>query len=126
MPFSPAAFCIIDIDKGASFNRTIAFEVGDPLAPYILTGCTAVWYFYSTGLNRELYEEWTTENGKLSIDGPAGTISTHITKEYTAARTWENGEHGLYVQAPDSTTRDVYMYGPAHLRFGGLYPLGAA
>lgn len=122
MPFSPAAFAIIDIDKGASFERTIQFKVGESETIYDLTGCGAIWYFWSTGTERELYEEWSTANGKLTINGPAGTVSTHISKEYTAERTWKDGEHALYITAPNQT-QDVFMYGPAHLRFGALFPL---
>jgi hypothetical protein len=74
----------ITIEKGATFSLRLTRRNPDS-TPLDLTGCTARMQIRQSVAAPEVLLELTTVNGKIVIDGPAGTIDLEISATETAA-----------------------------------------
>lgn len=74
----------LDVYQGADYDRTLTFKVGDPAGPADLTGCTARAQIRSSVASKTVLLELTTENARIVLGGPAGTITLAMSATDTA------------------------------------------
>lgn len=99
-----AAFKLkLDIDQGATFDKTVTWKTGDPPAPVDLTGCIARSQFRSDVDSPTVLFELTTANNRIQLGGTAGTIRLRIEATDTAAFTWDSAVYDLEIEFPDGT-----------------------
>lgn len=70
------------IPQGATWSKTITWKTGEPPAPVNLTGYTARMDLKSIG---QATVSLTTENGRITLGGAAGTITLLLSAATTAA-----------------------------------------
>jgi hypothetical protein len=90
----------LTIQKGATFDRALTYQNADG-TPKNLTGYTARMQIRDSagGLALEL----TTENGRISIDGPNGRTTLHLTASETSAITISSGVYDLELVSAEAT-----------------------
>lgn len=96
----PAHKLNLEIEQGATFDHSVIRKSGDTVAtavPVDLTGCTARAQFRAEIESTEVLLELTTENGRIQLGGPAGTIRILIDASTTAAIAWESGVYDLEI-----------------------------
>lgn len=109
----PAHKLNLKIEQGATFKELLTRKAGDKVAtvvPVDLTGCTARAQFRSEIESTEVLLELTTENGRIQLGGPAGTIRILLDAATTAAITWESGVYDLEIVFADGHV-DRYLAG---------------
>lgn len=74
-------------DQGATFNRVVYWKQPDGTSPVILTGFTARMQVrkHKSVSSEPPLATLTTENGKISIDGPNGAVSLALSDTDTDA-----------------------------------------
>lgn len=84
----------IFIEQGATYDQTFNWKdsAGDPVN---LTGYTARMQIRPSVSRSEIIESFTTENGKITLGGSAGTIRLLLTATQTAAITSRRGVYDL-------------------------------
>jgi len=107
-----------------ALNRDITIEIGavwsDPLAltvnglPYDLTGAEARMQIRDP--EGGLIVELSTANGRLVIDGPAGTIQRRLGATTTAAITAEKGKYDLEI-IPGGVTDNTWKLYRGKVKF---------
>lgn len=85
----------ITIEQGATFQRTITVTEGASL--FDLTGYTARMHIRSTLGAATTLIVLTSENGRLTMGGVAGTIAMLITATDTAALSFDSGVHDIEI-----------------------------
>jgi hypothetical protein len=75
-----------DLPQGATFTRTLTWKTGVPATPVNLAGYTARMQVRRAP-GSPLIVELTTENGRITLGGAAGTIDLSIDAATTAAIT---------------------------------------
>lgn len=99
-----AAFKLkLEIDQGATFDKTVTWKTGDPATPVNLTGCIARSHFRSALESPDILMELTTANNRIQLGGTAGTIRLRIEATDTAAITWDSAVYDLEIEFPDGT-----------------------
>lgn len=79
----PANFPL-NVLQGANYTRTITWKVGDPAGPVDFSGCTARAQIRTTVQAKNVLLEMTTENGRLALGGPAGTLTIDLDEAATS------------------------------------------
>lgn len=82
-----AAFKVnINILQGETFTRVDTWKAGAPnYTPVDLTGCTARMQIRTAVESAEVVLELSTDNGRITLGGAAGTITMRLTAAETAA-----------------------------------------
>lgn len=87
------------IYQGATFRKRLRWS--DPSkTPIDLTGCTARMQVRADVDAVLALLTLTTENGGITLGGPAGTVDLFIADEDTAVITWDGGVWDLEIQHP--------------------------
>lgn len=103
----PAGNYDLEIEQGATFTLEMFYvdENGDPVD---LSGQTARMQIRQYVSAPAVLLSLTTENGRISIDGPAGKIALLIDAEDSAAIDWRKGVYDLEIVAnPESVIRFI-------------------
>lgn len=87
----------LTIKQGATFKKVVTWQVGKPLTPVDLTGCTARAQVREDIDSAEVLLELTTENHRVVLGGVAGTIELYVSAEDTALINWERGAYDLNI-----------------------------
>ena len=107
----PAGKLALYIEKGATWDHTLYWQIGEPPVPVDLTGYTARMKIRAPGPNGGTTEiiELTTENDRISltVDGEAGRIDLHIDAEDTETLVGASGLYDLEMVVGDEVTRLV-------------------
>lgn len=92
----------LTINKGETLELPITYkdENGQPIN---LTGYTARLQVRERHDSATILLELTTENGGITIDGPAGTLTLHLSAAASAALGWERGVYDLEIASPSGT-----------------------
>jgi hypothetical protein len=69
--------------QGANFERVLTWTLGDPATPVNLTGYSARMQLRTYPPSETVVLELTTENGRISMGGAAGTINLAVTADDT-------------------------------------------
>lgn len=87
------------VNKGETLELPITYkdEAGQPID---LTGYAARLQVRERHDSQAVLLELTTENGGITIDGPAGTLTLHLSAAASAALTWERGVYDLEIVSP--------------------------
>ncbi len=96
----------LKIDQGATLDRTFTWKAGDTLAqavPVDLTGCVARAEVRPEIDSPSVLLLMTTENGRIILGGPAGTIRLRVEAVDTALLSFESAVYDLEVEFPDGT-----------------------
>jgi hypothetical protein len=72
------------IEQGATYVHNLLWRAPDKTTPINLTNVSAKMQVRTTLESPTVVIELSTDNGRLSIDGPAGKIHLEITNEDTA------------------------------------------
>jgi hypothetical protein len=104
----PAARVKLAIDRGATFEFNARYDAGQPPAPVDLTGCTARMQVRQSVESPEVLLELSTENARITLGGPAGTITLAITATDTAAITWAGGVYDFELQFPGGRVKRLF------------------
>ena len=90
----------LEFNQGASYTKTFTWKDGDGVAVN-LTSYTARMQVRQSVSATEVLLELTTENGRLTLGGSAGTITLALTPATTAGIVWRRGRYDLELVAPD-------------------------
>jgi hypothetical protein len=85
----------ICIEKGATFDSTLTWKIGDPSLAKDLTGYTARMQIRSNIDDTTILHEMTTEDGGVILGGVLGTIDLYISDTDTSAFTWAEAVYDL-------------------------------
>ena len=80
----PIAIADICIFQGATFNQTLFYETGEPLAPVNLAGYTAKMHIRSKPESKALILELSTDNGRIILNETTGSIRLFISASDSA------------------------------------------
>lgn len=92
------------IYQGATFEKTYVWKTGNTVAdavPVNLTGCIARAHLRSSVESDVVLLELTTQNGRIVLGGPAGSIRLLISAADTAAIGWKSAVYDLEIEFPD-------------------------
>lgn len=96
-PLSTAALLHLpSINVGAAYRHRLTWLNPDN-TPVNLTGCTAALQVRESHQAESALLELTTENGRISLGGIAGTIDLFIDKNITSAINWQAGKYDLLI-----------------------------
>ena len=94
----------INIEQGSTLDIPVVWKSSDGV-PINLTGYTARMQIRRTKADPSILYELTTENGRLSIDGPQGKVTIRIPAADSAGFTWRRGVYDLEMVSGDAVTR---------------------
>jgi hypothetical protein len=83
------------IYQGVTYANPLLFRAADGTTPLNLTGYTARMQVRERVESSAVLLELTTENGRITIDGPTGTVTLALTATETAAIDWAAGVYDL-------------------------------
>lgn len=115
--FAVALPLTLVVEKGGTLEYILTPKGGDPPEAFNLTGCEAQMLVKPEWDSVTVYEDFSTTNGKLIINGAAGTIAFNVSKVHTLATAWLKGVCALYLDWPDGKTW-VLGRGPAWVEVG--------
>lgn len=87
------------IEKGATFRHQIVWKDSNG-TPINLTGCTARAQVREDYDSTSVLLSYTTENGRLTLGGTAGTIDFYVSDTDTEALLGEGGKYDLEIAHP--------------------------
>lgn len=101
----PAHKVKLEIDQGATFDKTFTWLVGAPrnAVAVDLTDCTARAQVRADIDSPDVLLQLTTENRRILLGGATGEIRLHIDAATTSAIDWESGVYDLEIQFPNGT-----------------------
>ena len=108
-----AAIQHITLQQGASYAQTIDVLDADGAAVDLI-GCTATMQVRHGPNSRDVLIELSTSNGRLVIDGEAGTITLRLTAAETSALE-SGGVYDMFVTYPDDGGTDKLVQGTVGL-----------
>ncbi|MDN6885279.1 hypothetical protein QMO14_16865 [Variovorax sp. CAN2819] len=103
-----AARIKLSIEQGATFTKTVTWKTGKPALPVDLTGCTARMQVREKIESAGILLSLSTDDGRISLGGAAGTINLRVEADDTAAITWKTGVYDLEVEFSDGTVRRLF------------------
>lgn len=95
----------LGIEQGATFDKTVTWKTGDPLAPVDLTGATARMQIRAKIESPDVLEELTTTNGGIVLGDATGDVTIFIEATATAAYTWRTGVYDLEIEFTNGTVK---------------------
>jgi len=98
-------------DQGSTFVRTFVVQQQDAVDPtvyhpYDLTGYTARMQIRRDEFATATLAELTTANGKISINGPTGTVTVSMTAEQTALIE-RSGVYDIEIVSPSTEVHKI-------------------
>lgn len=99
-----AASLDLTIEQGATFRQLFRWQ-DKTKTPFNLTGYTAKLMARATLTSPTALLNMTTENGDITLDGPAGKITLALTPEETAKLRWDTAVYDMTLTSPSG---DVY------------------
>jgi hypothetical protein len=90
----------ITIEKGTTFKYSLAFMNSDS-TPIPLIGYSAKMQLRLKPSTVAILAEYTTANGKITINEPAGKINIYVPATETNTYTWIDGVYDLVIISPD-------------------------
>ncbi|WP_433357818.1 hypothetical protein ACQP25_44475 (plasmid) [Microtetraspora malaysiensis] len=90
-----AANLPLAIEQGTLFERVLTLKEEDTGQHLNLADCTAHMQIRPCAGSADLLHDMSTDNGGLTIDGPAGTVTLHIPAATTATFMWRRAEYDL-------------------------------
>jgi hypothetical protein len=93
------------IEQGVTFELGMTYKVGDPPAAVDLTGWTAAMHIRQSPSDEVALVEFTTENGKITLGGTAGTVLVSVTDEETALYSWDRARYDLVLYSAGGAAR---------------------
>jgi hypothetical protein len=87
------------IYQGATFRKRLIWR-DSASVPIDLTGCTARMHVRVKQSDPAPVLTLTTENGRITLGGTAGTTDLYISDEDTTAITWASGVWDLEIEHP--------------------------
>ncbi|MEU8378284.1 hypothetical protein [Streptosporangium sp. NPDC048865] len=93
----------LDVEQGSDCTWVLELTSKPPdPQPLVLTGYSARAQIRpNRGRDTAVLHEMTTSNGRLTIDGPAGTITIHIAGADSTPWVWSEGVYDLELVSPD-------------------------
>lgn len=89
------------IYQGATFRRRLTWTGPAPTyTPIDLTGCTARMHIRAKLEDADPLLVLTTENGRITLGGTAGTVDLFISDEDTTPVTWTSGVFDIEIDHP--------------------------
>lgn len=88
------------IYQGADFERVLTWSLGEPAVLVNLTGYTARMQLRTIPASDDVALELTTENGRISLGGAAGTINLDLPASVTEDLAANQYAYDLEVIAP--------------------------
>ena len=105
MPGMAAFKLSIIIVQGETFSKVSTWMAGTPPVPVDLTGCTARMHVRDAVASADVLLALTTENGRITLGGTAGTVTLQLSAAETAAITWQRGVYDLEIVHANATVR---------------------
>lgn len=101
----PAHKVKLEIDQGATFDKTFTWKTGtrDNAVPVDLTGCKARSHFREEMNSDSVLIGLSTDNGRIVLGGPTGEIRILIHAADTASFNWSSGVYDLEIEFPNGT-----------------------
>lgn len=115
--FTVALPLTLVIEKAATLKYILTVKSGEPPTLLDLTGCEAQMLVKPEFGSATTLADFSTTNGKLTIDGSAGEIAFDVSDEETGAMTWQKGVCTLYLDWPNGETWALGR-GPAFVEVG--------
>jgi hypothetical protein len=100
----------ITIYQGTTYSRTFAFRQANGTTPIDLTGYEARMQIRESVDSETVLLELTTEpaNGRLTINGAAGTVAALVSATDTSAIAWTEGVYDLELVDGLNVSRPLY------------------
>lgn len=95
----------LTIFQGATFQKTLTWKVGKPPQPVDLTGCSARMQVRPQVASATVLLELTTDNGRILLGGPAGTVQLQLTPAETAPLAFVAAVYDLEIVHPGGQVR---------------------
>lgn len=95
----PASEYDLSIEQGATYPIAFTYKTAEGTARN-LTGYTARMQVRASTSAADVLLELTTENGRITINGPAGRIDLVLPPDVTEAITWRRGVYDLELVSP--------------------------
>jgi hypothetical protein len=109
-----AAFKLsLKIDQGSTFIKQVTWKTGtaEAATPVDLTGCTARMQVRERVESTDILLTLTTENGRITLGGVAGTVDLRVEADDTAALNFRTGVYDLEIEFADGTVRRLLSGG---------------
>ena len=106
----PAYKLDLEIEQGATFEKTITWKAGTPAVAVNLTGCSARMQVRERMDAVAVLLNLTTTNGGITLDGILGTVTLLASALQTGALTKHTGVYDLEIQFSDGTVKRL-IYG---------------
>jgi len=87
----------LTLTQGETYVQTIEYTASDGVTPIDLTNYTALMQIRPKINSPTLISELSTTNGKISINGPLGTITLTLTATETQAFTFDMASYTLNI-----------------------------
>lgn len=101
-----AAFKVrLTLLQGETYRKTLTWKVGKPALPVDLTGCSARMQVRSTVDSPVVLLALSTDDGRIVLGGPAGTVQLLLSATETAALAWRQAVYDIEIEWPDGTVR---------------------
>lgn len=100
----------LKIDQGSDFMKSVIWSGGKPPIPVDLSGCKAIGQIRPSVESATVLHEMSTENGGITVDGPAGMVTLLIPHTVTEGAAWRSGVYDLELIYP-SGGRKRLCYG---------------
>lgn len=91
------------VEQGASFQLVV--DVTKAGAPASIAGYTARMQFRKHNTDPEVLDEFTTENGRITVNGTTGQVVVNVPAADTAVYDWSSGEYDLLLTGAGQTYR---------------------
>ena len=88
------------IRQGATFRKNFLWKSPKGV-PIDLTGCKARMQVREEVESLAFLVELTSENGRITLGGSAGTIQLHLDPATTAGFAWDSGVYDLEIEHPN-------------------------
>lgn len=93
----------IEFDGGSTLRRVITWKQSDNVTPVDLTGYTARMHVRPSVESTEVLLTCTTENGRITLGGAAGTVTLLVDAETTADLAGTSAKYDLELVSADAT-----------------------
>lgn len=100
-----AANLPIQVEQGATFNKTLTWKAGVPPTPVDLSGCTARMQVRAFASAPLALLDLTSGNGGISLGGVSGQIKLYISAAQTKSLLVSAGVYSLQIVFTDGTVK---------------------
>lgn len=100
-----AANLSIQVEQGATFNKTLTWKAGVPAVPVDLTGCTARMQVRAFASAPLALLDLTSDNGGIILGGVSGQIKLYISAPQTKSLLVSAAVYSLQIVFTDGTVK---------------------